>query len=191
LSGRSVQIRADRVVQRGEAVRLLLTDALDEPRELALTVARGADLGIEVDDRDIDGVCERVEELDGGGLREAHVLAHAPADVEQQAEVHLGLIGRVRIADGEVLNGLLFSILVDFEVVLRELGDESALSVADGDTDLDEVHGAPKDRLLQSCAARHQGHKGDKGHKGKVRVPSHRSHSTPGGSSLICSPGGP
>src|SRR5206468_7025177 len=92
-------------------------------------------------------------------------------------------IGRVRIADGEVLNGLLFSVLVDFEVVLRELADELAASVVDGDADVNEVHGASEYRHL---LRRHEGHGGSKGHRGdtcrKERAACcfpHRSHSTP------------
>jgi hypothetical protein len=66
----------------------------------------------------------------------------------------------------KALNGLLLSVFEDFEVVLRELGDEPALSVADGDADVNEVHGAPEYRDL---SRRHQGHEGNKGHKGHNR----------------------
>ena len=35
---------------------LLLPDPLDQPGEIVLRVARDPDLGVEVDDRDVDGV---------------------------------------------------------------------------------------------------------------------------------------
>ena len=87
---------------------------------------------------------------------------------------------RVRIADGEVLNVLFFSVLVDFEVVPRELGDEPALSVADGDADLNEVHARLEDWHLlvafRRRRRRHGGHKGDKGHQAETDLRgSHRA----------------
>ena len=69
LLGGAVQVDAERVVERGEPSGLRLADALDQPRVVVRAVARDADLGVEVDQRDVDGALDRVEELDGRRAR--------------------------------------------------------------------------------------------------------------------------
>ena len=143
LAAGPVQVQPDRVVERRETARLLLPDPLDEPRELVLAVARRAHFGVEVDDGDVDGVGQRVEELDRRGLGEGQVLAHAPADVEHQAEVHRRR-GVVAVAGREVADRLLPAVLVDLEVVERQVGDEVSFPVGDGGADVDEVDARPE-----------------------------------------------
>ena len=52
------------------------------------------------------------------------------------------------IAGGEVADRLLPAVFDDLEVVGREIGDELALPVGDGDAEVDEVDAGPEDRHL-------------------------------------------
>ena len=56
LLGGAVEVDAERVVQRREAVRLPRADPLDQARKVVLPVLGDADFGVEVDQRDVLGV---------------------------------------------------------------------------------------------------------------------------------------
>ena len=96
LALRAVEIDADRVVERRPAVGLALADALDEARIVGGGEARDAHLRVEVHERDVGGVIERVDELDRGRARVPEVVGHAAAGVEQQAEVQRRRVFRRR-----------------------------------------------------------------------------------------------
>src|SRR5262245_28512907 len=146
LAGGTVQVDADSIVERRPAADLLLADSLDDAREFVLAVARDADLGVEIDHGDIHRVEQPIQELDGGGLGEGDVLAHALADVEEHAQVQCRsrMISVDRIAGGEVPNRLLLAVLEDLEVLLREVGDEVAAFVYDRHAEVDQVDPGPE-----------------------------------------------
>src|SRR5207244_8813452 len=105
-------------------------------------------------------------------FREAHVLAHALADVDEHAEMERrGAFDRA--AGGEVTNRLLLPVLVDLEVVAREIDDEAAFLVADCHPEVDEVDPAleHRDLLRGACGTRHEGHKGHEDQNQKALCP--------------------
>ena len=73
---------------------------------------------------------QHVQELDRRALRELHVGLHAAAGIDHQAQVHRRR--GVAVALREVVDRLLLAVLDDLEIVLREIGDDVALSVGDG-----------------------------------------------------------
>ena len=81
--------------------------------------ARRADLGVEVHQRDVHRLGQRVEELDGRRARQLDVLPHAAAGVEQQAQVQrrrgLGIV-----PGGEVGHRLRHAVFAHLEIVACE-----------------------------------------------------------------------
>ena len=135
----AVEIHADGVVQRGPAVGLPAADALDETRVVVGAEAGDAHLGVEVDERDVGGVVEGVDELDRGGARVLDVARHAAAGVEQQADVQRRRV--LGLARGEILQRLRLAVLEDLEVFRLEARDRLALLVDDGDAEVHEIDG--------------------------------------------------
>ena len=135
---------ADGVVQRRHPGRLLLANALDEPREFVLAEPRGTHLGVEIDDRHVDRIGQGVQELDRRGAREPEVVAHALADVEQDAEM-----------DGSAVRGVASPAAKYVIVCFRpssytskslglQPGDEPALAVRHRDAQVHQVDAGSK-----------------------------------------------
>jgi hypothetical protein len=155
--GGAVEIDAERVVERRPPVGAPAADPFHQARELPLLVARHPHLGVEVDERDVPRVAERVEEADGSGARQLDVLAHAAAGVEQQADVQLrgrGGFGAPR----EVRDRLALAVLENLQVVGGQVGDEVPAAVGDGDTDVHQLDAGAERRLLSSRADTRQQH---------------------------------
>ena len=89
----AVHCDPDGIEERRHPLDLLPPDPLDQAGKIGLRVTGGADLGVEVDYRDIRRVDEQIEKLDRGGARERHVIDHAFAEVEQHPEVQRGDAG--------------------------------------------------------------------------------------------------
>src|SRR5436190_826406 len=145
-------LRADLVVHRGEAFRLLLADALDHMRELVLAVARRPHLRVEVHDDDVDGIDEPVEKLDRRGFGEPDVLPHALADIEQHAQVQrrARMPGADRVAGRKEPNRLLPAVFVDFKVVGGQFGDQTPFALDHRRGDVDQVDAGAKQGDLRA-----------------------------------------
>ena len=67
-----------------------------------------------------------------------------------QAEMHFGarMIGTGGIACSKITNRLLLAVLVDLEVVIREIGNERAFLVGDRHPDVHQLDARTKDRYL-------------------------------------------
>ena len=76
-----------------------------------------------------------LDEFGGGFLLEVEALADAVAGIDEdgEAERQVGF-------GGELDDALRLLVLEDFEIVLREIGDEAALFVGDGEQQVDAVH---------------------------------------------------
>jgi hypothetical protein len=158
---RAIEVDAERVVERRPAVGPASTNALDEARHVHRSVLRDAHFGVEVDERDVLGLGEVLQEPDGGRAGQTHVLEHAAARVEQQPEpevqpVRFGL-GRVEgIAAEKDRDVLLLAVLEDLEVLRAEIGDEVALAVEHHHGHVHQIDPAPESSLLRGGHRRRQ-----------------------------------
>ena len=152
LLGGAVEVDAHRVVERRPAVRLAHADALDQPRVVVGAVARDADLGVEIDQRDVDRVLVGVEELDRGRCATSLMsAAMLPLVSSSEPEVQ-----RRRVVSGsprgEELDRLRLAVLDDLEVLRLQAGDRRALLVGDDDAEVDEIDAGAERLLLRARA---------------------------------------
>ncbi len=158
---------------------LLVPDPLDEAGEIGLPVARDPHLGVEIDDRDIDGVRQRVQKLHRRRARERHVVLHALAEIEQQPEVQRRAVrgGPAGVAAGKVGDGLGTAVLGHLEIVRGEAQNRLPLAVGDRDGHRHQVHGPAKDRRLLPEGRRPGRDKRQKRPETRACArPHHRSH---------------
>src|SRR4029079_11366335 len=104
-------------------------DALHQAGKLTLRIAADADRRVEIDDGNVGGVGQRIEELDRSGPREADVFAHAFADVQQEAEMKLRPGRTCPVARGEVAERLALPVFGNLEVLGGKIADEIPLLV--------------------------------------------------------------
>ena len=128
-------------------------DALDHAGKVALAVFRHTNLGVEIDQRHVFGIAQRIEEPDGRRSRQLDVFTHAAARIEQQSHVQRRRRCRL-VAARKVRNRLLPAVLDDFEVVLREVADVVAAPVRHGHAHRDQVEAGPEYRLLYATFGR-------------------------------------
>jgi hypothetical protein len=142
------EVDGDGVVERGVAAALGVRDALEQALLVLAVVAGEADVVVEEDGHEVARARDRLQEAHGGLLRELELLEHARAGVHEQAEVEgeRVLLARLHRA-AEELDALGAAVLEHREVVGREVGDEAAGGVADGDGEVDLFELAGKDRL--------------------------------------------
>src|SRR6185436_1571456 len=107
-----------------------------------------ADLQIEIDQRDIDGIGQGIEKLDGGRTHEPDVVGHAPAHVEEHAEVKRRRLLFRDVSGGKVPNRLLAAVFDNVEVAGGQVADDAAFAVGDGDGHVDEVNTSAKNGRL-------------------------------------------
>ncbi len=148
----AAEVHPEGIEEGRPSVRLARAKPRHQPGEVALRVGRDPHLGVEVDDRDVLGPRQPVEEPDGGGPRHVHVHVHRSAGVEEQPEAKRGrlIAERFEAADEEpdLLPAAGFE---DLEVARLEMLDRGALPIDDRDAEVDELDTALEGGL---CARR-------------------------------------
>ena len=149
----AVEIDAERVVERGPAIGLAAADALDQAGEVALAVAGDADLGVEVDERDVLGLGQRFRNLIAA-LR-ASFMSAAMLPLVSSISPRCGAAAAVARRRGrEVADVLRLAVLEDRRSRRASGRSRGSPLRSTAYAEIDQVDAGPERRLLRLAASR-------------------------------------